>query len=369
MQKLVNNKHWLKVKTFYVNQIKEEVQMKRRTLQNIRAMEEDRKADLNGSTRPSEMSNFEISRLKFLQNLSPRQIALARIFGFETRTNKNEEDHPQVMSASLNVPRTTIIFSSFGMSVCLASAIGQIPSFIPLIVGAASSCLLRGAWVLFKVSRDNAKPPDFSPHYFLTCYEAKSLAATAFACGVGLLATTVPWWALPVIPAVGAIAHAYPSSSALLWSVGAPLGILTGPYLDQVSATYLLQLQTLMWMGSASSFSVFKERNPSAAFAAISSSTIWLAALGMAGMHRTFFVLGAPTTAAFIAQASANKFYKNNPSVNPPDDDSMSKRHLAYSLGMLGTFVFARAYSNTQGFINRETVTVVGYDDVEKIDI
>ena len=374
MQKLAHNKHWAKVKDFYVAQIKEEIQMKRRTLKSIQAMEADKQADLNGSTRPSEMTEFEISRSRFIKNLTGKQAALAAIFGFETRMSKGEEIHPQIERASLNVPRTTVVFSSFGMSVCLASAIGQIPSFLPLVVGASSALLFRAAWVALKVSKDATEPPAFSPHYFFTPYEAKNLATASLACGFGLLASTVPWWSLPIIPAMALVNAYFPSNvtHAMLWSVGAPLGILTGPYLDQVSVSYLLQLQGLMWLGSASAFSVFKDRNPSTLFAGISSSTIWLTALGLAGMHRTFFVLGAPTTAAFIAQAAANKFYKDNPSVDQPDDESMSRRHMAYSVGMLGTFIFARAYSNTQGFINRAPMTVLGYGDDEvdsKVDI
>jgi len=96
------------------------------------------------------------------------------------------------------------------------------------------------------------------------------------------------------------------------------------------------------------------------------SACVWFAGLGIGGIHRTFVVMGAPTTAALITQASSNKFYQDNPSVEAPSDKQMSDRHLLFSLGMLGTFFLARAYSNTQGFIQRETVTVVGYADEPK---
>ena len=389
-RKILDSPRWSKIVSFYKSQKNLEIETQKRTLSLIKAMEAEKEADRLGTVKPSQMSAIDKRRREFLSKLGPRGKAYLGLFGIDARLYPGEklfDEKAQGIFSSF--PSTTAIFAPFGMSFAIAATIGSVPSLTGLAAGATAAFLIRAAAVARnleisvrpKIEKANIRldsentsgvdpvleqqlnnEPSLSSFYEFRRSELRSIQVFGSTAGLATLACLVqPTPAVLLIPAFAVLHHLSPSTYTrnLFFTIGAPLGLLTGPYFDQVSPEYLGQLAILMWASTATARGIFSEKVKNLFFPAAAVTGLWTAGFFLGGLHRSFAIFGIPASAGLLAQVYSNK-YRTIHGQPQESFENLNIKEILFWLAFLTAFTTSRACSQRQGFVFRDTEIVVG---------
>ena len=344
---------------FFKAQKTAEVEGPKRTLALIRSME-------SGSS--SDMSFLGRKHMEFFENIAPRSRAITALLGIndQSKLSRTRID-PRLISASDSIPSVTALFTPFGLSLCLGASIGKLPSLGALFMGGLAAACFRSTLVASNISTiDSRESESLKPYYVFNDKELRIIQITSALTGTCLISSIVyPPYAVFGIPAIALIAKVSNKNSfsgigsiCLASTVGAPLGILTSPYLMELSLSYILQLQGLMWVGTAAAAAVMRYKSENLLLSGISALGIW-GAFAIGGLHKSFLVFGIPASLALFAQTSHNAFNRKYERVQDCQQ-TLKNKEIALCLALFLGFFAGRSYSNMQGLVTRQTTVVVG---------
>jgi hypothetical protein len=334
-------------------------------LQTILEKEADVAAEKLGVQKPSDMNAFERTRVSFIQGFSPKTKAYLSLLGFNMRIFPDEVVQPDVTLAVLpRFPKITTLLAPFGIGLAISSPVGMIPSVVGLSAAAVGCSFLRAAAAarLVKSSEE-----DVTQAYQWKRNELELFSVFSGLAGMGVMGGLVlsnmlaipAMSVLPVCWYVGAKSE-NPILRSVLFSAGAPLGLLAGGALLHIypTAAEIAGLATLVWSGWAMSHLVFDKAVSHRHLLKIAGcSSLCLVALAsplVGNMHRAFVIFGVPAISGLAAQAYTNTYrpedvLKYGPTAQGIRKFDLQDRHAAIGVLMLLAFMTGRAYSTGVG--------------------
>ncbi|KAF4736166.1 hypothetical protein FOZ63_030676 [Perkinsus olseni] len=383
---------------------REQMRQERAKFKQYMEMDQEREAEKKLEEKPSEIGFWRDFQMSFVENvLSDKMKAVMILYGLDTRKSLHHPKHPQIAPTADLIPSFLNMWFPFAWGVAIASSIGfAMPAAIVSAKGLTAFFFLRGgaaaAAVLWnEVKYPSAEPPETTPVVIrekegmkfgfsqlskgeLALLSFINLAAGAqyisaslremrcmYEAALSILARAFrlvdPSWAsYAIIAGSTAAAGLFPKQlgSAAL-AVGAPLGLMTGPY--SVPLLELLPVQLSLWYATSCVNYAFCHEGKSVPIAITGVAAFGLAAY-LGGLHQVFTTCWFLNSSFLLWRAHNNGFEKADWKARRlQGSDWMSKKHsksiLQWWFGaamVMGT-VMGRNFSSRSGMVHREADT------------
>ncbi|KAF4689183.1 hypothetical protein FOZ60_001957 [Perkinsus olseni] len=362
---------------------REQMRQERAKFKQYMEMDQEREAEKKLEEKPSEIGFWRDFQMSFVENvLSDKMKAVMILYGLDTRKSLHHPKHPQIAPNSGSDTLILNMWFPFAWGVAIASSIGfAMPAAIVSAKGLTAFFFLRGRSCRCRERRRGMKfgfsqlsKGELALLSFINLaagaqYISASLHEHQCMCEVALsiLARAFrlvdPSWAsYAIIAGSTAAAGLFPKQlGAAALAVGAPLGLMTGPY--SVPFLELLPVQLSLWYATSCVNYAFCHEGKSVPIAITGVAAFGLAAY-LGGLHQVFTTCWFLNSSFLLWRAHNNGFEKADWKARRlQGSDWMSKKHsksiLQWWFGaamVMGT-VMGRNFSSRSGMVHREADT------------